>query len=274
MTEMSNFFKVIHVDNWEKLNQSFEDKCSQLPRIDGSFDRGFIYEGTFTAVFLGSYTRGGGSWDSWILENEIYSFRDRGPVFRVDKVISDINLIVEVVVPRNGFKVSWDDLESGEIVEITGRDFHHFKRVAYRAPLPKWKTTDLVIRGTRDELLINLSEQGCEVGTVALTESGQTSVCVKKVIDPQNKRPDEYHWFNVGSKMSLQTEDYGPATLTLVQVDKGSDSFVFEVTKVSTILNLPTKNLRIGQKLVLSFSGLLALIGKDIDDQGVAESLR
>lgn len=274
MPKETYFSKVIHAPDWEELNQSFDRKYSCLPLVDRSFGRGFIYKEQFTAVFLGSYSGGGGSWDSWILENEIYVFRDRGPVFRVDKVVSATNLIVEVISTRKGFKSSWDDLEVGESVEIIGKDFHHFQRVPYQPPLPNWKTTEISI-DTRDELLIALSEKGqCELGTVAATERGRTAVCVKKVIDPQNKIPAEYRWFIEGQRIPIETQNFGRASITLVQIDEISDTFTFEVTKVSTLLNRPTKNLVLGQKLVFSFSGLIDLDRENIDDRLISESLR
>jgi len=273
MFKATNFSRCICVPNWSDLNKKFEDRRSMLPVWDGSFDRGLIYTAEFTAVFLGSYTGGGGSWDCWILEDEIYSYRGRGPIFKVDTVVSPTNLVVEVVVPRDGFKASWDDLTEGETIEITGKDFHHFERIPYRPVPPKWKTTNLKIRGTRDELLINLSEGGCDLGAVAVSESGRKSVCVEKVIDPHNKNPNEYRWFTVGEKISIQTQNYGPASLRFVQVDEDLGTFIFEVIRVSKILNLPTKQLTIGQKLVFALPGLIDLVGKDINDRTVAESL-
>jgi len=274
MSKPTYFSQIIHVPNWQELNQTFEKRWSQLPSDDSSFRRGFIYAEEFTAVFLGWYTGGGGSWDSWIMEDEIYCYRGRGPIFRVDTVISEKNLIVEVLSPRNGFKASWDDLTEGEVVEITGNDFHHFERVAYRPPLPKWKTTEISI-DTRDELLIELSEKGqCELGTFAVDERGRNAVCVKKVIDPQNKIPSEYRWFIEGQRIPIETQNFGRASITLVQIDEISDTFTFEVTKVSTLLNRPTKNLVLGQKLVFSFSGLIDLDRENIDDRLISESLR
>jgi hypothetical protein len=273
MSTSTNFSRFICVPDWEELNKKFEDRRSQLPVWDGSFDRGFRHTDGFTAVFMGSYTGGGGSWDSWIFEDEIYSYRGRGPIFKVETVVSPTNLIVEVVVTRNGFKASWDHLTEGEVIEITGKDFHHFERISYRPPLPKWKTTNLKICGTRDEALIELSEKGCVEGEIWSTVDGVKSVCIRRLMDQNHENSIGYHWITVGAETSIKSDQYGPATLTLIGIDEESNMFIFEVSKVSTILNIPTKNLEIGQRLSLSFQNLVMLLDKELDDDLIAGCL-